>query len=128
MGGRGTYAAGNNVPYTYETVGYVDDAKVLFGKPETGLHDLPVEAHSSNVYVKLHKDGTLNMMRVYDNEHYLTAEIAYHPEPDLTGNRKPVLHIHYYYRNLKRTDAAYLDHETFKKYEKYLVGRKWYND
>ena len=87
MGGRGTYAAGNNVPYTYETVGYVDDAKVLFGKPGTGLHDLPVEAHSSNVYVKLHKDGTLNMMRVYDNEHYLTAEIAYHPEPDLRQHR-----------------------------------------
>ena len=24
--------------------------------------------------------------------------------------------------------AAYLDYETFKKYEEYLVGRKWYND
>lgn len=34
----------------------------------------------------------------------------------------------YCFINLKRTDAAYLDHETFKKYEKYLVGRKWYND
>ena len=53
--------------------------------------------------------------------------IHYHPEPDLTGNRKHVLHIHYYDRNLKRTGAAYLDLETFKKYEKYLLGRKWYN-
>jgi len=128
MGGRGTYAAGKNVPYTYETVGFVEDAKVLFGKPGIGLHDLPAEAHSSNIYIKLHKDGTLNMLRTYDNEHYLTMEIAFHPEPNLTGNRMPVLHVHYYDRNFKRTDAAYLDYDTFKKYEKYLVGRRWYND
>lgn len=128
MGGRGTYATGNNVLYTYETVGFVDDVKVLFGKPGTGLHDLPAEAHSSNMYIKLHKDGTLNMLRIYDSNHYLTTEIAYHPEPELTGNRNPILHVHYYDRNFKRTDAAYLDYDTFKKYEKYLVGRRWYND
>ena len=58
----------------------------------------------------------------------LSYIVTEHPEPDLTGNHKPVLHIHYYDRNLKRTNAAYLDYETFKKYEKYLVGRKWYND
>ena len=68
------------------------------------------------------------MLRTYDNEHYLTMEIAFHPEPNLTGNRMPVLHVHYYDRNFKRTDAAYLDYNTFKKYEKYLVGRRWYND
>jgi hypothetical protein len=31
MGGRGTYAAGNNVPYTYETVGKIEGVKVLQG-------------------------------------------------------------------------------------------------
>ena len=127
MGGRGTFASGNTVPYTYETVGMVDDVKVLFGKPDTGLHDLPAESHSSSMYIKLHKDGTLNMIRIYDNDHYLIAEIAYHPEADLTGNRKPVLHIHYYDRNFNRTEAAYLDRETYEKYKKYLVGRVWYD-
>ncbi|WP_406533592.1 hypothetical protein [Methanobrevibacter sp.] len=128
MGGRGTYAAGKSVPYTYETIGFVDDVKVLFGIPGTGLHDLPAESHSSNMYIKLHKDGTLNMLRIYDDEHFLTTEIAYHPEPDLTGNHKPVLHIHHYDRDFKRTTADYLDYDTFKKYEKYLVGRRWYSD
>lgn len=127
MGGRGTFASGNPVPYSYETVGMVDDVKVLFGKPNTGLHDLPAEAHSSDMYIKLHKDGTLNMLRIYDEEHYLNAEIAYHPEPNLTGNREPVLHIHYYDHNFNRTEADYLDRATYDKYKKYLVGRKWYD-
>jgi hypothetical protein len=127
MGGRGTYAAGNNVAYTYETVGKIEDVKVLFGKLGTGLHDLPAEAHSSNMYIKLHKDGTLNMLRIYDDEHYLLAEIAYHPEPDLTKNREPVLHIHYYDHNFNRTEAAYLTREIYEKYKKYLVGRDWYD-
>ena len=29
MGGRGTYASGNNVSYTYETVGKIEGVKVL---------------------------------------------------------------------------------------------------
>ena len=28
----------------------------------------------------------------------------------------------------KKTDATYLDYDTFKKYKKYLVGKKWDND
>ena len=127
MGGRGTFASGNNVAYTYETVGKIEGIKVLSGKPNTGLHDLPAESHSDNMYIKLHKDGTLNMLRIYDNNHYLSAEIGYHPEPKLTGNRKPVLHIHYYDRNFNRTEANYLDRATFDKYKKCLVGRKWYD-
>lgn len=31
MGGRGTYAIGNNVEYTYKTVGKIDGIKVLKG-------------------------------------------------------------------------------------------------
>ena len=127
MGGRGTFAIGNNVAYTYEKVGEIEGVKVLFGKEGTGLHDLPAEAHSSNMYIKLYKDGTLNMLRIYGDDHYLQAEIAYHPEPDLTGNHSSVLHIHYYDHDFKRTDAAYLDRATFEKYQKYLIGRKWYD-
>lgn len=98
MGGRGTFAAGRNVEYTYEKVGEIEGVKVLFGKKGTGLHDLPAESHSSNMYIKLHKDGTLNMLRIYDKDHYLVTEIGYHPEPSLTGNHEPVLHVHYYDR------------------------------
>lgn len=31
MGGKGTYAIGNNVGYTYQTVGKIDGVKVLKG-------------------------------------------------------------------------------------------------
>lgn len=123
MGGRGTFAAGNNVAYTYETVGTYEGVKILKGIDGTGLHDLPAESHSSDMYMKLHKDNTMNMLRIYGEDHYLQAEIAYHPEPKLTGNNKPVLHIHYYDKNFNRTKAAYLDNEVYEKYKKYLKGR-----
>ena len=45
MGGRGTFAVGNKVPYSYETVGTIDGVKVLQGT--SGKHGLPEEAHSS---------------------------------------------------------------------------------
>lgn len=127
MGERGTYSIGNNVAYTYEKVGEIEGVKVLFGKEGTGLHDLPAESHSSNMYIKLHKDGTLNMLRIYGDDHCLQAEIAYHPEPKLTGNHSPVLHIHYYNHDFNRTNAKYLNRATFEKYKKYLIGRKWYD-
>lgn len=44
-----------------------------------------------------------------------------------TGTAENILHIHYYDKNLKRTDAAYLDKATFEKYKKYLKGMKWYD-
>lgn len=97
MGGRGTYALGKNVPYTYETVGYIDGIKVLQGLP--GHKGLPVEAHSSTAYIQLYPDGTFHMLREFDKEHYLVREIAYHPEPKLSGNHDPVLHIHEYQRD-----------------------------
>lgn len=125
MGGRGTFAAGNDVDYTYETVGRFEGVKILRGLGNK--HDLPAESHSSNAYIKLHPDGKLNMLRIYDSEHYLTMEIAYHPERKLTGTADNVLHVHYYDRNFNRTDAAYLDRETFEKYKKYLKGMKWYD-
>ena len=111
--------------YTYETVGKFEDVKILRGLGNK--HDLPAESHSSNAYIKLHPDGNLNMLRIYDSEHYLTMEIAYHPERKLTGTTDNVLHVHYYDRNFNRTDADYLDRKTFEKYKKYLKGMKWYD-
>ena len=95
MGGRGTFAAGNPVPYIYKTVGFINGVKVLEGI--AGKHSLPESAHSSYAYIKLKPDGTFHEMRFYDKNHVLYLEIGYHPEPNLTGNRStPVLHYHTY--------------------------------
>ena len=45
MGGRGTFAAGKTVAYTYQTVDKIEGVKVLVGM--NGKHSLPEEAHSS---------------------------------------------------------------------------------
>lgn len=126
MGGRGTFAAGNNVDYTYQTVGYIEDVKVLQGV--SGKHSLPEEAHSSNAYIKLKPDGTFHEMRIYDKDHYLVREIAYHPEPKINGGNKSenVLHIHEYKRdNFKDRPPRLMTDDEIKKYKKYLKGVKF---
>ena len=48
MGGRGTYAVGNNVDYTYKTVDKIEGVKVLKGTEN--LHDLPLYRCSLHYY------------------------------------------------------------------------------
>ena len=123
MGGRGTFAAGNPVPYSYETVGRIDEIKVLQGI--NGKHSLPEEAHSSEAYIKLKPDGTFHEMRIYDSDHYLVKEIAYHPEPEINGGNRVdnVLHIHEYQRdNFQNRPPRKMTDAEFKKYKKYLKG------
>lgn len=122
MGGRGTYAIGNDVPYTYETVGYIDGVKVLQGLP--GYKGLPVEAHSGCAYIQLHPDGTFHMLREYDKDHYLVREIAYHREAKLSGHYEPVLHVHEYSRDLRKRTVRLATPEERIKYQKYLKGVK----
>lgn len=122
MGGRGTFAIGNIVSYVYETVGYVEGVKVLAGL--NGKHGLPEEAHSSHAYIKLKKDGTFHEMRVYDKDHYLRFEIAYHPEPAIDKSRKPVLHYHVYDRSFHRSSAMKMSKSMKKHFKKYLKGVK----
>lgn len=122
MGGRGTFASGNPVPYTYNTIGNIAGVKVLHGI-DSSVKGLPVEAHSSDAYIQLHPDGNFKMYREYDREHYLTKEIAYHPEPNLTGNHKPVLHIHEYKRdNFSERMPRLLTKSEYEKYKKYFKG------
>lgn len=123
MGGRGTFASGNNVTYNYETVGKIEGVKVLKGL--NGKHGLPEEAHSSYAYIKLKPDNTFHEMRIYDKDHYLVKEIAYHPEPRLNnGNRtENVLHIHMYKRNnFNDRQPRLLTKKEIAKYKKYLKG------
>ncbi len=125
MGGRGTFARGNPVDYTYKTVGYIEGVKVLEGI--NGKHSLPDEAHSSSAYIKLKSDGTFHEMRFYDKDHYLIREIAYHPEPKLNnGNRSEnILHIHEYSRdNFQDRMPRLMTSKEIKKYKKYLRGVK----
>ena len=120
MGGRGTYAAGNNVAYTYETIGKIAGVKVLSGL--NGKHGLPEEAHSSRAYIKLKRDGTFREIRLYDQDHYLTFELAFHPEPNLDPSRKPILHYHLYNRNFERTEPRKATKAMIKHFKKYLKG------
>jgi len=119
MGGRNTYAAGRNAKFTYKTVGRFRGIKVLEGM--NGKHNLPEEAHTSKAYVKLFKDGNLQMLRIYDNDHFLVREIGYHPEPSLTGHHNPVYHIHEYSRDFKQRPPRLFSQEDVKKYGKYLT-------
>ena len=76
---------------------------------------------------KLKPDGTFHEMRIYDNDHYLVKEIAYHPEPSLNaGNRSEnVLHLHEYKRdNFKDRTPRLLTQEEITQYKKYLKGVK----
>ena len=53
----------------------------------------------------------------------LVKEIAYHPEPNLTGNREPVLHIHEYKRdNFADRKPRLLTKNEYEKYKKYFKG------
>ena len=120
MGGRGTYAAGVNAPFTYKTVGRFHGIKVLEGLG--GKHNLPEEAHSSEAYARLFKDGNLQMLRFYDKDKYLVMEIGFHPEPELTGHHNPVYHIHEYSRNnFDNRPPRLFTEEDVKKYGKYLT-------
>jgi len=120
MGGRGTFAAGNIVAYTYKTIGTIEGVKILEGIG--GKHSLPEEAHSSSAYIKLDKNGNFYELRLYDKDHYLYFELAYHPEPSIDPSRKPVLHYHTYDRHFNRTKAMKATKAMIKHFKKYLRG------
>lgn len=125
MGGRGTYASGNKVPYEWRTDMKIDGIKVLVGI--NGQHKLPEEAHSSNAYARLNPDGTLRELRFYDNQHRLRFEIAYHPERNVDPSNKSVLHYHVYdVTGIKpwHGPAVKATRAMRKRYGKYF-GRSW---
>ena len=93
MGGRGTFAVGNNVPYSYETVGTIDGDKILQPIDKKKSYKLPEESHTAkNSYVLLDKDGVFHQYREYDSNHRVILEIGYHQEKGL--GKGDVLHIH----------------------------------
>lgn len=123
MGGRGTYAVGNNVAYRYETVGKIDGVKILQKLDKNASGGLPEEAHASSAYTMLNKDGQFRMYREYDSNRYLRFEIAYHPEKSIDSSRKPVLHVHEYQPgDFSNRQARRLTKSEYEKYRKYFKG------
>lgn len=123
MGGRGTYAVGNNVGYTYETVDKIDGVKVLKGMGQT--HNLPEEAHSSKAYLKVDSNGNFVRYREYNSDKTSHFDIDYHKEPQITGNKtEKLFHIHFYDKNgVRDVVGRRLTKEEFELYKKYFRGR-----
>ena len=120
MGGRGTFAAGNNAAFMYETVGFIDGVKVL--QKITGSQKLPEESHTSNAYILLDKNGNFYQYREYGNTHYLTYEIGYHREPKIDNSRVPVFHVHEYGKDFSSRTTRAITQAEYEKYKKYFKG------
>ena len=126
MGGRGTFAAGKNVAYTYETVDKIDGVKVLKPMDLTKSLKLPEEAHSSSSYVLLDKDGVFHQYREYNVNHEVVLEIGYHHEKSL--GHGDILHIHIHqkpgidHHNDITTEKRKLNRSEYEKYKKYFKG------
>lgn len=124
MGGRGTFASGKSVKYTYETVDFIDGVKVLRPIDNRKSLSLPEEAHSSSAYVLLDRNNKFKMYREYDKDHFLVLEIAYHKDANLGSPGKPVMHYHKYTRDFKRSDGVKLEsnHPLYNKYKRFFKG------
>lgn len=126
MGGRGTYAVGNDAAYTYETVGKIEGVKVLQPMDKSKSLKLPEEAHSSSSYILLDKDGVFHQYREYNSKHEVVLEIGYHHEKAL--GKGDVLHIHIQnkpgidYHNDPTTEKRKLTRSEFRRYKKYFKG------
>lgn len=124
MGGRGTFAAGKSVTYTYKTVGTIEGVKVLEKINKNDSAGLPEESHSSNAYILLRKDGTFKMYREYNSDHTANFDIDLHPEPLLSGNREPVYHIHFYKNGVRDPQGRFLTVSEYNKFKSILGGKK----
>lgn len=137
MGGRGSFAAGRNVAYTYEVDrnfspdGKFYGIKVLKGMEGTGKHGLPESSHSSTAYLKMNPDGSFNMMRIFDEKHNLRLEIAYHSEQSIAKGKSKVLHYHVYgvefSQNSKgsftrTTEILHKNSKLYKQYKRFFKG------
>ncbi len=123
MGGKGTFAVGKNVPYSYKTVDKIDGVKVLQGLGI--LHNLPEEAHSSKAYLKVDSQGNFVRYREYNADRTSRFDIDYHKEPKITGNKtEKVFHIHFYDKNgVRDVVGRRLTLAEFEKYKRFFRGR-----
>lgn len=123
MGGRGTFAVGNNVKYQYKTIDKIENVKVLQGTGQ--FHNLPEEAHSSRAYIKVDSKGNFVRYREFNPDHTSHFDIDYHSEPKITGNNTDrVFHIHFYNKyGVRDPVGRLLTNEEYLKYKKLFRGR-----
>lgn len=124
MGGRGTYAIGNNVAYTYKKVDEIEGVKVLRPIDDKKSWKLPEESHSSSSYIALDKAGVFRQYREYNENHEVVLEIGYHVDSKL--GKGPILHIHIYHtpgvENHSKAETRLLNNEEKEKYRKFFRG------
>ena len=126
MGGRGTYAVGNDVKYQYKTVDYIEGVKVLQPKDKNKSFSMPPEAHSSSRYIVLDKGGIFHQYVEYNNDHLPIFEIGYHFESGISKRGEHVFHVHEYSKPgiENRKPARVITKEEYEKYKKYFRGVK----
>ncbi len=128
MGGRGTFAIGNNSGYTYKTVNKIEGVKVLQPVDQKRSFKLPEEAHSSSSYIVLDRNGTFHQYREYDKQHKVVLEIGYHHENGF--GEGDILHVHIYkkpgveFHNEATKEHIYPGHPIYEKYKKFFKGVK----
>ena len=114
MGGRGTFASGNPVPYTYQAVDLIEGIKVLVGIE--GKHGLPEEAHTSSAYISLHPDGRVKQLRLYNADLTAKTDIEYS-----VHQGKLSLHAHDYVDGVRQPARPLTEREK-KEYMKFFGG------
>ena len=122
MGGRGTFASGKQVPYTYETIGKINGVKVLQKIDPKASKGLPEEAHSSSAYILKYSNGTFKQIRFYNDDHTAKYDIDYHFEPKLGSRKEPVYHIHEYRNGVRDKVGRLLTKSEYEKYKVYFIG------
>ena len=124
MGGRGTFASGNSVPYTYRTVEKIAGVKVLAPINSNDSFSMPPEAHSSSNYIILDKSGKFRQYMEYNAQHLPVFEIGYHFEKGISKQGEPVFHYHEYSSPgiENRGKEKPITPELFEKYKKYFKG------
>lgn len=116
MGGRGTFAAGNSVPYSYETINKINGVKVLRGL--YGKHGLPEEAHSSSAYISLHHNGMVRQLRLYNPNLTAKTDIEYS-----VHQGKLSLHAHDYVGGIRQPARQLTEYEK-KEFLKFFGDNK----
>lgn len=130
MGGRGSFTAGGNRRTQFVTKGYLGGYPVLEPDGKSQQHGLPFESSTHRIYIQEHPDGSFKQFRIYSKDHRLRFEVAYHYEPRLSKENKPVLHYHIYTYRKDGTpvhgDAVAIrkDMKIYQKYKHLLKGVK----
>lgn len=122
MGGRGSFASGNNVPYSYETVEKICGVKVLQKLDKRASGGLPEESHSSSAYILKYGNGGFKQIRFYNNNHTAEFDIDYHYEPNLGSRIEPIYHIHEYKNGVRDKVGRMLSESEYAKFKKFFGG------